>query len=117
MRGFGLGGERVDETDKLRLGLGLGHEADDDGDDEVGAEGEDCAPEVLRHVAGVVVDHGDPAAVNAGVRFYGQGEAVVQHGRGGSGDEAGECTVAGGALPEHAQQESGEERRIDEAED
>ena len=41
-------------------------------------EGEDGAPEVLRHVAGIVMDYGDPAAVDAGVRFDGQREAVME---------------------------------------
>ena len=98
-------------------GRGLGGKAHDDGDDEVGAEGEDGPPEILRHVAGVVMEHGKPSAVNAGQRLDGQREAVVQHGRGGAGDEAGKCAVARRPLPEHAQQERGEERRIHEAED
>ncbi len=32
-------------------------------------------------------------------------------------NQPGESAVAGGALPEHAQQEGGEQRRVDEAED
>ena len=63
------------------------------------------------------MQHGDPSAVNAGVRLDGQREPVMQHGRSGARDQAGKCAVAGGALPEHAQQERGEQRRIHEAED
>ena len=35
----------------------------------------------------------------------------------GAGEEAGEGGVAGGALPEHAEEEGGEERRVDDGED
>ncbi len=89
----------------------------DDGDDQVDGEGEDGGPEVLRHVAGVVVDDGDPAAVDAGGGVVGDGQAVVDEGGEGSGEQAGEGCVAGGALPEHAEEEGGEERRVDDGED
>ncbi len=64
-----------------------------------------------------MVDDGDPAAVDAGVGVGGEGEAVVDEGGSGSGEKAGEGSVAGGALPEHAEKESGEEGRVDDGED
>ena len=94
-----------------------GDEADGDGDEEVDGEGEDGGPEVLGHVAGVGVDDVDPAAVDAGYGVRGDGEAVVEERGGGAGEQAGEGAVAGGALPEHAEEEGGEERRVDEGED
>ena len=107
----------MNQADEFGLRPCLGGQAHGDGDQEVGAEGEDGPPEVLRPVAGVVVEHGKPSAVNAGQRLDGQREAVVQHGRGGAGDEAGKRPVPRRPLPEHAQQEGGEERGIDEGED
>ena len=84
----GFGGEGVDEAYEFGLGAGRGDEADGDGDDEVDGEGEDGGPEVLGHVAGVVVEDGDPAAVDAGDGVGGEGEAVV--------DERGERCRRGG---------------------
>ena len=63
------------------------------------------------------MDDGDPAAVDAGGSVGGEGEAVVEQRGAGSGEEAGEGSVAGGALPEHAEEEGGEERRVDDRED
>ncbi len=59
----------------------------------------------------------DPAAVDAGGGIGGEGEAVVQEGSGGAGEQAGEGAVAGGALPEHAEQEGGEEGCVDQRKD
>src|ERR1700743_3886909 len=117
MAHFGFWSQRVDEAHELGLGFGLAHETDQDADDEVGGEGPDGGPEVLRHIAGIAMDDVHPAAVEAGVGFDGEGEAVVQESRGGAGDEADEGSVAGGPLPEHTEEEGGEERRVDEAED
>ncbi len=64
-----------------------------------------------------MVDDGDPAAVDAGCGVVGDGEAVVDESGEGAGDEAGEGGVAGGALPEHAEEEGGEERCVDDGED
>ena len=80
----------MDQAHKLRVWFGFGDEADEDRHDEVGGEGEDGSPEVLRHVTGVVMDDSEPATVDAGGGFNGQGEAVVEHGCAGPGDEAGE---------------------------
>ncbi len=52
--------------------------------DKVGAEGKDRAPEVLRHVAGIVMHHRDPSAVNARVRLDRQRQSVMQHRRRGA---------------------------------
>ena len=114
---YGFGSEGVDEAYEFGLGAGLGGERNGDGDDEVGGEGEDGGPEVLCHVAGVVVDDVNPAAVDAGSGIGWDGESVVDECGEGSGDEAGEGAVAGGALPEHAEQEGGEERGVDDGED
>jgi len=54
--------------------------------DKVGAEGKNRSIKILRHIAGVVVQYGDPAAVNAG-RLDGQREPMVQQGRS-AGDES-----------------------------
>src|SRR5579871_799157 len=91
----------------------LRHEADDYCDDEVDGEGEDGGPEVLRHVAGIVVEDFDPAAVYADGGVVRDGEAVVQKCSAGSGEQACKGSVAGGALPEHAEEKRCEERRID----
>src|SRR5580658_2067417 len=74
MRPRRLGSERVHQPHQFRLRSGLGCQAHDNSHNEVGTEGEDRAPEVLRHVARIVVDHCQPSAVNAGVGFDGQRE-------------------------------------------
>jgi len=63
------------------------------------------------------MDDGDPATMNAGSGSLGDGEAMVNESGEGSGDETGERCVAGGALPEHAEEEGCEERRVDDGED
>ena len=116
-RARGLGRERVNQPDQFRLGPRFGHETHHDSDDEVRAEGEDRAPEVLRHVAGIVVEDSDPSAVDAGACLDGQREPVMQHRRRGACDQPGKCAVAGGPLPEHAQEEGRKERGIHKRED
>src|SRR4029078_10702855 len=69
MRGLRLWGKRTDKADEFRFRFRLRQEAHDDGDDEVGREGEDGAPEILGHVAGVMMNHGKPPALDARVRF------------------------------------------------
>src|SRR6185312_1439919 len=113
----GLWRKRVDEADEFGFGARTGREADGDGDDEVDGEGEDGGPEVLRHVAGVVVDDVNPAAVDSWNGAGGEGEAVVEQGCSRAAEEAGEGAVAGGSLPEHAEQEGGEEGGVDNGED
>ena len=59
----------------------------------------------------------DPSAVDAGRVAHRQRQAVVDERSCGARDQAGEGSVAGGALGEHSQQEGGKERRVDQGED
>ena len=63
---------------------------------------------------GSVVEDSDPAAVDAGDGIGWEGEAMVEESSYGSGEQAGEGSVTGGSLPEHAEEEGGEERGVDE---
>ena len=55
----------------------------------------------------------EPGAGDACVGGNGEGEAVMEQGCGCTGEEAGEGAVAGGALPEDAQQNGGKERCVE----
>ena len=63
------------------------------------------------------MDDGEPAAVKAGLRRDGQGQAVVQQRRSQARNQSGKGSVAGGSPGEHGQQKGREQGRIDQGEE
>ena len=102
--GLGLGRQAEDEADQLlRITLGR-EEADPDRGDEVGRPGPDGLIEIRRHVAVVGQDAGPVEDV-----VPGRGQDAHE--------QAPEPAPGRGPFPEHAQEERGEERRVEEGED
>lgn len=58
--------------------------------------------------------HSDPAALDAWCAAQGQRQTVMNCRCERAGEESGERAMAARALPEHPEQERGEQRRIDE---
>src|SRR5579859_813631 len=99
-----FGSERIDQADQLALWTRLGDHRDRDRYDDVDNEGKDGGPEVLGHVAGILVDDVDPAAMDTGSVSERKRKAVMDESADGAGEQAQEGGVAGGPFPEHTQQ-------------
>ena len=110
--------ERIDEPPQLFVGpVGRGGEGDDDGTGEAASEGEDRHPEALGHGADKAVLHGEPTALEEGGGLTeGQRVGLEKHRRKRAEQQTEEGAVPGGPPPEHAEQEDGEERCVDETE-
>src|SRR5579883_1217120 len=74
--------QRINEALQLLLRARARDEAHRDSDEEAGGESVDRRPEVLRHLAGVKVQHRDPAPLDAGRAARGQREPMVRGRRG-----------------------------------
>src|SRR5690242_18130502 len=98
---------------KLGWCLRPGCKTDQNGHDETSAPGHDRDPEVLRHGGRKVRNRSaKPTAF-----VFGYCETVRRGGRESSRQQPEECPVPGGAFPEHAQKEGGEQRCVHEPED
>jgi hypothetical protein len=108
-------GKGIDEADKTRFLWRSGNEAYEDGHDKAGGPSEDRRPKVLRHLAGVSVKYGQPAALYAGNRIHRDGQRVMNRRGEGTREQSEKSAVARGAFPEHPQEECREQRSVHES--
>src|SRR5690348_4205374 len=102
---------------ELLLASWSGHQAHRDRNEKAQREGEDRRPEVLRHLARVLMVYAEPAALDTWDAAPGQGKGVMQGRSHRTREQADKCAMPRGALPEHAEKKGGKQGRVHEGEE
>src|SRR5690606_13028169 len=106
-----FGCQAVDESNQILSFLRTGEHTHEDGDDKANRKCNPCNVESLAHARVVFVELRDPSSFSSG-----NSETMHERCCAGAGDQPPECAVSRCALPEHSEEEGGEQRRIHEPE-
>jgi hypothetical protein len=113
----GFVGQRINQTFELFFATRFGKKADHDRNNEADGPGIDSSPKILRHLAWVGVNQGDPGALDPRGGARRDRQTVVDRRGHRSGEQAEERAMPGRAFPKHPQQKGGKKRRVDKGKD